>query len=150
MQDKTAPVFIVATANDISQLPPEFLRKGRFDEIFFCDLPTRKERKEIWKIQIKKYDRKISAYKIDNLADSTEGYTGAEIEQIFIEAMYSGFAKGKEPTVSDLNAAIMSTVPLSKMMGKQVKELQEWSKNKARSASAKEKVKPAGTRKISD
>jgi len=150
MQDKTAPVFIVATANDITQLPPEFLRKGRFDEIFFCDLPTEKEREEIWKIQIKKHHRNHGDFKISNLVDATAGFTGAEIEQAFIEAMYSAFAKKKEPSMTEVSAAIMGTSPLSKMMAAQVQELQEWAKNRARSASISEtKTKTKGGRKIS-
>jgi len=139
MQDKKAPVFIVETANDVTQLPPEFLRKGRFDEIFFCDLPTKKERTEIWKIQIKKYGRSASKYKITDLVAATKGFTGAEIEQLFIESMYVAFGRdGKEPKTADLLGAIMTTVPLSQMMADQVKAIQDWASNRARPSSIKE------------
>jgi len=150
MQDRAAPVFIVATANDISQLPPEFLRKGRFDEIFFCDLPHPDERAEIWKIQIAKYKRNPEDYDINTLVKATEGYTGAEIEQVFIESLYSAFGRKKrrEPIMGDINGAIMNTVPLSEMMEDQVKQLQSWSKKRARNASIKPKQTAMTGRKV--
>src|SRR5436190_12347352 len=87
-QEKTAAVFVVATANDVSQLPPEMLRKGRWDELFFVDLPNETEREQIWKIQIGKYGRDAAEYDIKQLARITDGYTGAEIEAVFVEALF--------------------------------------------------------------
>src|SRR6185295_11842819 len=86
MQEKICPVFVVATANDVSQLPPEMLRKGRFDEIFYVDLPNQTERESIWTIQISKYGRDPKDYDAIQLARATEGLTGSEIENVFIEA----------------------------------------------------------------
>ena len=147
MQEKTAPVFIVATANDVSQLPPEMLRKGRYDEVFFCDLPTMEEREEIWKIQIRKYKRDPKKYNIKDLAANTKGFTGAEIEQVFIDSLYVAFAKHKEPNMSIVNGAILSSVPLSKMMGNKIDALRQWSAGRTRPASShmvlKVKIGPA-------
>lgn len=102
MQEKTAPVFVIATANDISALPPELLRKGRFDEIFFTDLPTRSERAKIFDLHIRKrtenseiaHNIQITPECCYELADLTKGYVGAEIEQIVIAAMYEAFYNG--------------------------------------------------------
>src|SRR5512141_584230 len=99
MQEKKAPVFVVATANDVSQLPPEMLRKGRFDELFFVDLPNQAEREAIWEIQIAKYGRDAKDFDLVQLARVTEGLTGSEIENAFVEALYLAFDSGeKEPT----------------------------------------------------
>lgn len=90
MQEKTKPVFVVATANDITKLPPELLRRGRFDEIFFLDLPTRHERVQIFEVHIAKRGRKPSAFDVERLSAAAEGYVGAEIEQAIVDAMYRG------------------------------------------------------------
>jgi ATP-dependent 26S proteasome regulatory subunit len=106
MQDKKAPVFVVATANDVTQLPPEMLRKGRWDELFFVDLPNQAEREAIWDIQIGKHGRIPSEFDLVQLAKATEGLTGSEIEQVFVEALYLAFdsaADGeREPTDLDI------------------------------------------------
>jgi SpoVK/Ycf46/Vps4 family AAA+-type ATPase len=103
MQEKKAPVFVVATANDVTQLPPEMLRKGRFDELFFVDLPNQAEREAIWEIQIGKHGRAPADFDVVQLAKATEGLTGSEIENVFIEALYLAFdAGGKEPTDLDI------------------------------------------------
>ena len=96
MQEKKAPVFVVATANDVSQLPPEMLRKGRFDELFFVDLPNQQEREAIWEIQIGKYGRDPKDFDLVQLAKATEGLTGSEIENAFVEALYLAFDSGGE------------------------------------------------------
>ena len=88
MQEKKSPVFVVATANDVSQLPPEMLRKGRFDELMFVDLPNQQEREAIWEIQIRHYGREPQDFKVEELARATEGLTGSEIENAFVEALY--------------------------------------------------------------
>ena len=96
LQEKTAPVFVVATANRIEQLPPELLRKGRFDEIFFIDLPAAAERREILRIHVRKRGRDPAAYDLERLAGLAEGFSGAELEQAVISALYDAFAEGKE------------------------------------------------------
>ena len=101
MQEKTAPVFVVATANDVSQLPPELLRKGRWDEMFFVDLPNQEERQEIWRIQIAKHRRDPKDYDLVQLAKATEGLTGSEIEAVFVDALYRAFDDDQEPTDLD-------------------------------------------------
>jgi hypothetical protein len=134
MQEKTKPVFVVATANDVTQLPPEFLRKGRFDELFFVDLPNQAERELIWTIQITKYGRDPGTFDIGALAKATEGFTGAEIEQVFIDSLYAGFAGSKEPTTLGISMILAESVPLSRLMAEQIKSLREWSKGRARPA----------------
>jgi len=134
MQEKTKPVFVVATANDVTQLPPEFLRKGRFDELFFVDLPNQAERERIWAIQIAKYGRESGKYDVGALAKATDGFTGAEIEQLFIDALYAAFAKGKDPTTLGVSMILNDAVPLSRLMAEQIKTLREWSAGRARPA----------------
>jgi hypothetical protein len=127
MQEKTAPVFVVATANDISSIPPELLRKGRFDEIFFLDLPTLEERKEIFTIHLKKHRREVQDYNLDLLAARSEGYVGSEIEQAIIEAMYYGFNDNqREFTTEDISLALERTVPLSVAQRETVNALRSW------------------------
>src|SRR5260221_8960916 len=99
MQEKRSPVFIVATANDVSQLPPELLRKGRWDELFFVDLPNQEERSHIWDIQIQKHGRDSKDFDLRQVSRMTEGFTGSEIENAFVEGLYLGFERDKEPTV---------------------------------------------------
>lgn len=147
MQDKTSPVFIVATANDLTKLPPELLRKGRWDELFFIDLPTQKEREEIWKVQIKKHGRKPEEFALDVLSKRTEGWTGAEIEALFKEGLYAAFEHDREPSTTLLEELSFKTVPLSQTMGESIKALREWSKNRARSASTPQETKPANLKR---
>ena len=134
MQEKQAPVFVVATANDVSQLPPEMLRKGRFDELFFVDLPNQEERQAIWDIQIAKYNRDPKDYDTIQLAKATEGLTGSEIENVFIDALYMAFDADKEPTDLDIAQVLTGFVPLSKLMAEQITGLRTWSKGRARLA----------------
>jgi SpoVK/Ycf46/Vps4 family AAA+-type ATPase len=141
MQEKTKPVFVVATANDVTQLPPEFLRKGRFDELFFVDLPNQSERELIWAIQIAKYGRDSEKYDIGALAKATEGFTGAEIEQVFIDALYAAFANTKEPSMLGISMMLKDAVPLSRLMAEPIKTLREWSKGRARLATAQATTK---------
>jgi AAA+ superfamily predicted ATPase len=137
MQEKKAPVFVVATANDISTLPPELLRKGRFDEIFFVDLPTTEERAEIFAVHLRKRKRLVQDYDVRALADQTEGFVGAEIEQAIIDAMYVGFDSGREFTTADITAAIARTVPLSVSQRETIDALRAWLQSgRAVSASA--------------
>ncbi len=134
MQEKKAPVFIVATANDVSQLPPEMLRKGRWDELFFVDLPTREEREAIWTIQIQKFHRDSCDFDLRQLAKVTEAFTGSEIEQVFSEALYRGFDQDQEPTDLTIGEVLVDFVPLSKLMGERMSELRTWATGRARPA----------------
>ena len=129
LQEKEVPVYVIATANNISSLPPEFLRKGRFDEIFFVDLPSEEERKEIFKIQIEKRKRKAEEFDIDKLASLSDGYTGAEIEECVISSMFYAWNDGKRPyTTEDLIIAISKIKPMSKgIMSDTVSALRNWS-----------------------
>ena len=148
MQEKKAPVFVVATANDVSQLPPEMLRKGRFDELFFVDLPNQGEREAIWEIQISKYGRQPGDFDLVQLAKVTEGLTGSEIENALVEALYLAFDQGKEPTDLDVASVLAEFVPLSKLMAEQIGALKSWSKGRARLATSFEQEQ-RGLRNIS-
>ncbi|MEO1352604.1 MAG: AAA family ATPase [Cyanobacteria bacterium J06635_15] len=136
MQEKTSPVFVMATANRVERLPGEFLRKGRFDEIFFVDLPNAEERKDIFKIHLNKRRRDISRFDLEQLTKVCEGFSGAEIEQGLISAMYEAFAQGREFTQLDIIAAIRATLPLSKTMNEQVTALRDWARQRARPAAS--------------
>jgi SpoVK/Ycf46/Vps4 family AAA+-type ATPase len=136
MQEKKSPVFVMATANRVERLPGEFLRKGRFDEIFFVDLPNHEERQDIFKIHLSKRRQDISRFDIDQLAKVSEGFSGAEIEQAVIAAMYEAFAQDREFTQLDIIAAIKSTLPLSKTMTEQVTALRDWARQRARPAAS--------------
>ncbi|MBD2103483.1 AAA family ATPase [Leptolyngbya sp. FACHB-261] len=135
MQEKKSPVFVMATANRVERLPGEFLRKGRFDELFFVDLPTLEERKEIFKIHLSKRRKDISRFDLDDLSKACNEYSGAEIEQAIVAAMYQAFSQeGREFTHLDIIAAIKSTTPLSKTMTEQVTALRDWARQRARPA----------------
>lgn len=140
MQEKTAPCFVVATANDISSLPPELLRKGRFDEIFFLDLPTSEERREIFSVHLRKRKRLPEDYDLDRLAAASNGYVGAEIEQAIIDAMYIGFNDGQREFVTeDILAALKRQVPLSISQRETISGLRNWLREgRAQSASFSE------------
>jgi AAA+ superfamily predicted ATPase len=144
MQEKTKPVFVVATANNIAYLPPELLRKGRFDEIFFLDLPTLRERQEIFEVHLRKRRRMTQSYELDRLARASEGYTGAEIEQVIIDAMYLAYSDVKNPgrdfTTDDLLTALQKQVPLSRSQSEAITALRNWlTQGRAQSASFLEK-----------
>ena len=147
MQEKTAPVFVIATANNISRLPAELLRKGRFDEIFFVDLPTFKERKEIFRVHLKKRlkDERVCVHikpndenLIDELSKRTEGFIGSEIEQVVISALCDAFFENRQLEFYDFEKAINNTVPLSKTQKEQILALREWANVRAISASTTE------------
>jgi AAA+ superfamily predicted ATPase len=139
MQEKTAPCFVVATANDIGSLPPELLRKGRFDDIFFLDLPTLRERQAIFAVHLAKRRRIPEDFDVAQLARESEGYVGAEIEQAVIDAMYVGFNAGREFTTEDIAEAIKRQVPLSISQREIVEALRNWlHEGRAQSASLSE------------
>jgi len=127
MQDKTSEVFIVATANDVTQLPPELLRKGRFDEIFFCSLPEVKERQQIFKIHLEKRNQDVNNLNLDVLSQETIGYSGAEIEQVVKTSMLQAFNDGKD-AVSQLHLleSIKNTIPLFKTCKEDLQALIDW------------------------
>lgn len=127
MQEKTSPVFIAATANNISALPPELLRKGRFDDIFFVDLPSESERAEIFHVHLKKVrEHKLRDYDIGALARETQDYSGAEIEQAIIAAMHEGYDERRDFTTADIMKCIGEMVPLSRTAEEQVEALRKW------------------------
>lgn len=146
MQDKTKPVFVVATANNISNLPSEMMRKGRFDEIFFVDLPTEKERKDIFKLHLKKRltneevagNLIIDDRLLSELADKTEGFAGAEIEQIIVAALFEAFAEDRALRKEDLFKVIKNMVPLSVTQSEQIVRIREWANVRAVAATARE------------
>lgn len=140
LQEKEKPVFIVATANDVSSLPPELLRKGRFDEIFFIDLPTKDEREEIIKIHLTRHNRTPSKFSCSKIAEMAKEFSGAELEQAIIEGMFQAFSQDREVNTNDILEAIHQTTPLSKTMDSQVKALRSWAEGRARPAATREKV----------
>ena len=148
MQEKTAPVFVIATANNINNLPPELLRKGRFDEIFFVDLPTLTERKEIFKVHLNKRlkDEEVCAEVkpddelINKLAQMTEGFIGSEIEQVVISALCEAFFEDRALKFSDFEKAIANTVPLAQTQKEQIMAIREWANVRAVCASSKESI----------
>lgn len=150
LQDKTSPVFVVATANDVSQLPPELLRKGRWDEMFFVDLPTEAEREEIVQVVATKFGRKPEDFDTKTVASVTDGFTGAEIEGAFVEAMFEGFAAGRELTTEDIICVCADVVPIQTTMKEHIEALRKWCDGRARRASDRVITRPKqGARKIS-
>jgi SpoVK/Ycf46/Vps4 family AAA+-type ATPase len=136
LQEKTSPVFVVCTANDVHRLPPELLRKGRLDEIFFIDLPTERERREIFEIHLRRRNRRPEDFDLDRLAQVSEGFSGSEIEQAIIAALYDAFEEEREVTTEDIVRNIQLTVPLSQTMREQIQSLREWARTRARQASS--------------
>jgi SpoVK/Ycf46/Vps4 family AAA+-type ATPase len=127
MQDHTAPVFLIATANDIDALPPELLRKGRFDEIFFVDLPRLEARHQILTIHLQKRGRDPKAFDVDSLAEAAEGYSGAEIEQAVAAALIDAYSAREEVGTAHVLAAIRASKPLSEQMAEKIAQLrQKW------------------------
>ena len=148
MQEKSRPVFVVATANDISRLPPELLRRGRFDEIFFLDLPTRTERREIFRVHLAKRRRDPERFDVERLAAASESYVGAEIEQAIVDAMFIAFndpdEPGREFTTEDVEAALARLVPMSHSQRENIASLRAWlTEGRAQSASFREPTQAA-------
>lgn len=134
MQEKRDPVFVVATANRIDMLPPELLRKGRFDEIFFVDLPTRAVREEILSIHLRKKRRDPADFALGDLAARSAGFSGAELEEAVREGLYDAFAEGRELQTADIARALDKTFPLSRTMRDQIESLRQWARVRARLA----------------
>ncbi len=135
MQEKKSPVFVVATANDISALPPELLRKGRFDEIFFIDLPTPSERSDIFQIQLRKYGWELPADNLPSLVQRSDGFSGGEIEQAIIAGRYLAFGTTEPFAAAHVLQALAETVPLSQTMRDRIEALRSWARYRARPAS---------------
>lgn len=130
LQEKQESVFVLATSNDISQLPPELLRKGRFDEIFFVDLPSAAVREEILRVHLRKRGRTPEAFDLASLALATEGFSGAEIEQVIVAALYTAFAEGAELTTEHIRHEIGETRPLSVTMAERIDEIRAWARGR--------------------
>ncbi|HET9285263.1 MAG TPA: AAA family ATPase [Candidatus Angelobacter sp.] len=139
LQEKQSRIFVMATANDISALPPEFLRKGRFDEIFFVDLPFIEERAEIMRIHLLKRGRDPERLGIDLhiLARESEGFSGAELEQAVVSALYKAFSINTDLNTEIIASCLQETYPLSETMKEPVRAMREWSRNRARYATRK-------------
>jgi SpoVK/Ycf46/Vps4 family AAA+-type ATPase len=130
LQEHESPVFVVATANDIGALPPELLRKGRFDEIFFVDLPKQDVRKEIFAIHLRKRNRDPEKFGLDQLADTSEGYSGAEIEQAVISALHQAYANDTDVDTNGILKALKNSPPLSVTMAESVRDLLAWAEGR--------------------
>lgn len=136
IQEKTAPVFVVATANEVQGLPPELLRKGRLDEIFFVDLPRARERAEIFQIHLRKVDRDPSKFDLRALAAASKGFSGAEIEQALISALHDSFFDNREVETADILRALQESVPMSATMREQIERLRSWAGGRTRPVSS--------------
>ena len=134
LQEKRAPVFFVATANQVTALPPELLRRGRFDELFFVDLPDVRAREAILDIHLARRGRAPEGFDTASVAALAAHFSGAELEQVVVAALYRAFARERELTQDDLVVAARQLVPLYQLRETEVKELRTWAKDRARSA----------------
>jgi SpoVK/Ycf46/Vps4 family AAA+-type ATPase len=131
MQDRESGVFLAATSNNISALPPEMLRKGRFDEIFFVDLPTAEVRSTLFALHLKKRNRDASAFDLSKLAAPSEGFSGAEIEQVIVAGLYTAFSQKQQLSTEILIAEIRGTQPLSVTRAEDIQSIRNWAKTRA-------------------
>ncbi len=145
LSEKVAPVFVVATANDISQLPPELLRKGRFDEIFFVDLPSAEERAEVFRIHLSKRGRDPENYDVAALVETSVDFSGAEIEEAIISALYDAFYGREELQTAHVLSVLAETVPLARTMDEHIGRLRAWADGRARNASVPRGARPQET-----
>lgn len=135
LSEKTAPVFVVTTANDVSQLPPELLRKGRLDEIFYVDLPSEEERTEVFRIHLAKRGRDPEKFDLQSLVEASKDFSGAEIEEAIISALYDAFYEKQDLATEHVLAGLRQTVPLAKTMAEKVNAQRNWAVGRARNAS---------------
>lgn len=142
MQEKKAPVFVIATANNIATLPPELLRKGRLDEIFFVDLPTLEERTEILGIHLRRRERQLQEEEMARLAAVSEGFSGSELEQAVISALYDAFDQERNLISDDVERSITTSIPLSRTMKEEIDRLRRWANDRARPASGESVLRP--------
>jgi len=140
LQEKQAPVFVVATANEVEGLPPELLRKGRFDEIFFVDLPDPTERRSIFEIHLSRHGRDASDFNVDSLVQQSEYFSGAEIAEVVVAGLYHAFAESRSLEQADLSMAVQETVPLFFTYEERIKKFREWAMERARNASRDKRV----------
>ena len=141
LSEKSAPVFVVTTANDVSQLPPELLRKGRLDEIFYVDLPSEEEREEIFRIHLAKRGRDPKNFDLQALVAASQDFSGAEIEEAIISALYDAFYEKQELTTGHVLTSLQQTVPLAKTMAEKVTSQRKWAAGRTRNASTSQWVK---------
>jgi SpoVK/Ycf46/Vps4 family AAA+-type ATPase len=149
LSEKSAPVFVVATANDVSQLPPELLRKGRLDEIFYVDLPLEEERAEIFRIHLTKRNRRAEGFDLPALVAASQDFSGAEIEEAIISALYDSFYAREELSTAHVLEALGQTVPMAKTMSEKITAQRNWAKGRARNASIP-RVTPAAAEAPAD
>jgi len=148
MNDRTSPVYFVCTANNVENLPPEFCRKGRLDEIFGLDLPNEQERLQIWEIHIKKRNRDIKKYKLNELVKASQGFTGADIEQAVKLGLKIAFAQSQELDNNHLLTAVDGILPLSKAEPERIKIIQQWIDVRAKKANQTEIKVPVNKRSV--
>ncbi len=148
MSEKQHPVFVVATANDVTSLPPELLRKGRFDEIFFVDLPSQQEREAIFDIHLKRRKLDPDVFDLAQLGAEASGFSGAEIEEAIVSSMFDAFYEKQPLSTERILASIGQTVPLSKIMSEDVENLRQWAGNRARAATSKADSGEGGMRQL--
>jgi AAA+ superfamily predicted ATPase len=134
LQERQSPVFVVATANDVTRLPPELLRRGRFDELFFVDLPDREARRSILAHHVRKRGRDPEPFELETLAEQCANYSGAELEQIVVGALHRAFTNKRELSPADLRRVARDIVPLSITYEEQIKALREWANGRTRNA----------------
>jgi SpoVK/Ycf46/Vps4 family AAA+-type ATPase len=140
LQEKTAPVFVICTANNVHDIPPEFMRAGRFDEVFFIDLPTKEGRKQIFEVLLRKIKYNSKAFDIEELATLTEGFSGAEIEKLIENTMFECFCDNKRDiTHADLVFGCRDISPLSKTRDKEFLAMREWAKGRCKMANTANK-----------
>jgi SpoVK/Ycf46/Vps4 family AAA+-type ATPase len=130
LQDRDGDVFVLATSNDVSKLPPEFIRKGRFDEIFFVDLPVTDIRADVFEIHLRKRKQDPTKFELAALAAGTDGFSGAEIEQCVVSGLYTAFAGGSTLSTAILLEEIARTRPLSRTMSERLSALRDWARDR--------------------
>ncbi len=135
MQERKAPVFVAATCNNVSALPPELIRKGRFDELFFVDLPNQAERKQIFALELARRNRRPAEFDLDRVAAAARGYSGAEIQAAAQAALYASFSSKQPLATGSLMDAFAMTVPLSATRAEEIQELRNWAQARAVPAS---------------
>jgi SpoVK/Ycf46/Vps4 family AAA+-type ATPase len=143
MQDRKAPVFVAATCNNVNALPPELIRKGRFDELFFVDLPNQSERKQIFALQLSKHNRDATGFDVGRIATAAEGFSGAEIEAAVQSALYTAYSSKQELSTEILLSVISQTVPLSVTRAEEIEAQRAWAKTRAVAASAQSSAESA-------
>jgi SpoVK/Ycf46/Vps4 family AAA+-type ATPase len=148
LSEKSSSVFVIATANSVSELPPELLRKGRFDEIFFVDLPNEEERQEIFRIHLGMRRRGANEFDVESLSREAQGFSGAEIEEAVVSALYDAFSEGAELSTAHVERALQETVPLSRTMEGELNRLRSWAEGRARLATPREAVSVQPGRRI--